>query len=91
VGTKPYVSSATYINKMGNYCEGCYYKKDLKVGERACPFNSLYWNFYDNHREKLENNPRIGMMYRVWDKMNPETKAETLTQAKYYLENINSL
>ena len=68
-----------------------YYKKDLKVGERACPFNSLYWNFYDNHREKLENNPRIGMMYRVWDKMNPETKAETLTQAKYYLENINSL
>ena len=91
VGTKPYVSSAAYINKMGNYCEGCFYKKDLKVGERACPFNSLYWNFYDQHREKLQKNQRIGMMYRVWDKMKPEAKAEILTQAKYNLENINSL
>ena len=81
VGTKPYVSSAAYINRMSPYCKTCYYKKDLKTGERACPFNSLYWDFYDRHRAQLERNPRIGMMYRTWDKMAPDHRAALLEQA----------
>lgn len=91
VGTKPYVSSAAYINKMSSYCTGCYYDKAKKTGEKACPFNSLYWNFYDKHESKLAKNPRIGMMYNVWNKMNPDAKAELLLQADYYLKNINEL
>lgn len=91
VGTKPYVSSASYIHKMSNYCETCFYQKDKKVGEKACPFNSLYWNFYDKHRDKLSKNPRIGMMYRTLDKMAKEKKAEYLEQANYYLERIEEL
>lgn len=89
VGTKPYVSSATYINKMSNYCATCYYNKDQKTGEKSCPFNSLYWNFYHQHREKLQKNPRIGMMYRVWDKMN--NQQQVLAQAESYLQNIEKL
>ena len=91
VGTKPYVSSATYISKMSNYCTSCYYDKAKKVGEKACPFNSLYWNFYDRHEAKLSKNPRIGMMYNVWRKMQPQAKTELLEQAEYYLKNINEL
>ncbi len=91
VGTKPYVSSATYINKMSSYCTGCYYDKAKKTGEKACPFNSLYWNFYDKHESKLAKNPRIGMMYNVWKKMQPEAKTELLEQAEYYLNHINEL
>ena len=91
VGTKPYVSSATYIDKMSHYCNGCYYNKAKKVGEKACPFNSLYWNFYDKHESKLAKNPRIGMMYKVWQRMKPEDKAALLEQADYYLKNINTL
>lgn len=91
VGTKPYVSSATYIDKMSHYCGSCYYSKSIKVGERACPFNSLYWNFYDQHDDKLAKNPRIGMMYNVWRKMKPEDKAALLEQAQYYLEHIDEL
>ncbi|MDN3677536.1 cryptochrome/photolyase family protein [Flavobacterium paronense] len=91
VGTKPYVSSAAYIDKMSNYCGSCFYKKDLKTGEKACPFNSLYWNFYDRNEDKLSKNPRIGMMYNVWRKMKPETKTALLEQADYYLKNINEL
>ncbi|UKT64533.1 cryptochrome/photolyase family protein [Pedobacter mucosus] len=91
IGTKPYVSSASYINKMSHYCGTCYYDKDKKTGDKACPFNSLYWNFYDQHSAKLSKNPRIGMMYKIWDKMQPEKKSELLNQAKYYLENINDL
>lgn len=91
VGTKPYVSSASYIDKMSHYCGSCYYKKAIKTGDKACPFNSLYWNFYDKNEDKLGKNPRIGMMYNVWRKMQPDHKAALLEQADYYLKNINSL
>lgn len=91
VGTKPYVSSAAYINKMSSYCTGCFYDKSKKTGERACPFNSLYWNFYDRHEVKLAKNPRIGMMYNVWRKMQTKAKTELLEQAEYYLSHINEL
>ena len=91
VGTKPYVSSATYIDKMSHYCGSCFYKKELKTGEKSCPFNSLYWNFYDRNEAKLSKNPRIGMMYNVWRKMKPEVKTALLEQADYYLKNINEL
>ena len=89
VGSKPYVSSAQYINKMSNYCDDCYYKKSEKTGERACPFNSLYWHFYERNRELLQKNPRVGMMYRVLDKL--KDKDRILEQAETYLENIESL
>ncbi|MEL6533824.1 MAG: cryptochrome/photolyase family protein [Bacteroidota bacterium] len=91
VGTKPYVSSANYIHKMSNYCTSCHYDKKEKVGENACPFNSLYWHFYDRHREQLERNPRIGMMYRTWDKMDPTTKEQILGQAEHHLAQLDSL
>ncbi len=91
VGTKPYVSSAAYIDKMSNYCDTCYYKKAVKTGDRACPFSSLYWNFYDRHEPLLGNNARIQMMYNVWRKMDPVQKAALLTQAQYYLERVDEL
>lgn len=89
VGTKPYVSSANYIKKQGNYCEHCAYDSSKKTGHGSCPFNSLYWHFYARNREKLERNPRIGMMYRTWDKMN--NKQEILNQADFYLNNLDEL
>lgn len=91
VGTKPYVSSAAYIHKMSSYCNTCHYDKSKKVGDRACPFNSLYWNFYDKHASKLAENPRISMMYNIWNKMQANAKAELLLQADYYLTHINEL
>ena len=91
VGTKPYVSSASYINKMSSYCKGCYYDKAKKTGHKSCPFNSLYWNFYDKHADKLSNNPRVSMMYNVWKKMGVDDRVALLKQADYYLKNINDL
>lgn len=91
VGTKPYVSAASYIDKMSHYCGSCFYKKSIKTGDKACPFNSLYWNFYDKNQDKLSKNPRIGMMYNMWQKMKPDDKVALLQQADYYLKNINKL
>lgn len=91
VGTKPYVSSANYIKKMSDYCRKCSYDPNKKTGEKACPFNSFYWNFYATHREKLEQNPRIGMMYRTWDKMGKEKQQALLAQASHYLNKVDTL
>ncbi len=87
--TKPYTGSANYISKMSNYCDDCYYDKNKKTEDKACPFNSLYWNFHDRHREKLKDNPRLGMVYRLWDKI--KNKADILNKADYYLNNLNNL
>lgn len=89
VGTKPYVSGGSYINKMGDHCTSCHYKHDVKTGEKACPLNSLYWHFHHRHRSKLENNPRIGMMYRTWDKMSDEKQKAYLEQAEKYLSEVD--
>ena len=91
VGTKPYVSSANYIHKMSDYCATCYYDRKARTGDRACPFNSFYWHFYARNRDLLIKNPRIGMAYRLWDKMDPETQQEILDQADYYLEHLDEL
>ncbi|MEQ8907865.1 MAG: cryptochrome/photolyase family protein [Vicingaceae bacterium] len=91
IATKPYVSSANYIDKMSNYCSTCHYSKSKKVGEKACPFNSLYWNFIDQHLEKWSKNQRMSMMVANWNKQDPKKKEETLQQASLYLKNIEKL
>jgi deoxyribodipyrimidine photolyase-related protein len=89
IASKPYVSSAAYIDKMSDYCGSCAYSSKTKTGEKACPFNSLYWHFYHRHSDKLRRNPRIGMMYQVWEKM--ENKTDILEQAEQYLSRIETL
>ncbi|MCH7398619.1 cryptochrome/photolyase family protein [Belliella sp. DSM 107340] len=89
VGTKPYVSSANYIDKMSDYCSSCFYKKSQKVGDKSCPFNSLYWHFYARNEEKLAKNPRIGMAYKTLAKM--KDKDAILKQAESYLDRLEEL
>ncbi len=91
VGTKPYVSSANYIDKMSDYCKNCYYDKKKKYGEKACPFNSLYWDFYDRNSDKLSRVPRINMMLGTWNKMNVADKTAILEQAAYYKSHTDEL
>ncbi|HEY8569620.1 cryptochrome/photolyase family protein, partial [Microbulbifer sp.] len=72
VATKPYISSGSYINKMSNYCQGCRYNVNEKLGEDACPFNSLYWNFLAEKREHFRGNHRMAMMLSLLEKMDTE-------------------
>ena len=91
VATKPYVSSGSYINKMSNYCGSCHYKVKEKLGEKACPFNSLYWHFLDEKKHHFANNQRMSMMLALLRKMKPEELAATKEKAISILENINKL
>jgi len=91
IGSKPYTASANYIHKQSNYCDRCHYDRTKKTGEDSCPFNSLYWDFHDRHRNKLGNNIRLSMVYRLWDKMAPDIREATLLRANFCLENIEDL
>ena len=91
VATKPYVSSGSYINKMSNYCGSCHYNVKEKLGEKACPFNSLYWHFLDEKKHHFANNQRMSMMLALLRKMKPEELAVTKEKAISILENINNL
>jgi deoxyribodipyrimidine photolyase-related protein len=91
LATKPYVSSAAYIDRMSDYCKGCRYDKKLRTGLKACPFNALYWDFHARHADKLARNPRIGMVYRQLEKMTPEAKAAIALQAEQIRGRLNTL
>ena len=85
LGSKPYAASGNYIKRMSDYCASCRYKVKHKNGPEACPFNYLYWNFLDRHREKLGANPRLGQIYRTWDRMGAERKTEVRKDAQRFL------
>lgn len=91
VASKPYTASANYVDKMSNYCENCFYDKKKRYGAKACPFNSLYWDFHIRHQEKLSKNPRIGMVYKNIAKMSQEELAAIQKQAAFYKENQDDL
>jgi deoxyribodipyrimidine photolyase-related protein len=64
MASKPYVATGKYIQRMSNYCEGCPYNPAQTLGEDACPFTTLYWDFLLRHSETLAKNPRIVLQLR---------------------------
>jgi deoxyribodipyrimidine photolyase-related protein len=86
VGSKPYAASGAYINRMSNYCGSCVYDPKIKSGDKACPFNPLYWDFLARNRTKLAKNPRMAMPYRTLDAMSQERRAEIKRDATAILE-----
>jgi deoxyribodipyrimidine photolyase-related protein len=91
LASKPYVSSANYINKMSNYCEGCHYSKSEKIGDKACPFNSLYWNFFIVNNKQLSRNPRLAIVNKQIQNMDSDAMKSIQTQAKKHIQNIENL
>ncbi|MDA9004031.1 cryptochrome/photolyase family protein [bacterium] len=69
LASKPYISGGNYINKMSDYCQHCHYSVTKKSGEKACPFNYLYWYFLIQHKDTLYKNPRLRMPYVTLSKM----------------------
>jgi len=57
--TKPYAAGGAYISRMSNYCKPCVYNPKLRIGEDACPFTTLYWDFLDRHKEVFIKNHRM--------------------------------
>ena len=85
LGSKPYISSGAYIDRMSDYCGNCRYDVKKRVGEDACPYNALYWDFLARHEDKLGGNQRLRMPYTTWKKQNAQSRNETRAQAKTFL------
>ena len=81
LASKPYAASGNYIKRMSNFCGSCVYDPSSSTGDRACPFNALYWDFMARHRDRFSGNARMPYVYATWDKMSPEKQAALRRQA----------
>jgi deoxyribodipyrimidine photolyase-related protein len=88
LGSKPYAASGAYIDRMSDYCKGCAYEVKEKLGEKACPFNYLYWYFMITNEKKLSGNPRMGIAYRTLSRMSDERRRKIKRQAEAFLDGV---
>lgn len=65
MATKPYISGSNYIMKMSDY----------KKGDWQTIWDGLFWRFMHVHRSFFLQNPRLGMLVNIFDKM-PEAKQQ---------------
>lgn len=86
LASKPYAASGNYIHRMSNFCQTCAYDPKQTVGEKACPFNYLFWNFIAQHEKTLQQNQRLTYVYANWRKMEKTKKEHILRQAKQFID-----
>ncbi len=69
MATKPYAAGGNYIDTMSDYCRSCRYDRKQRVGDDACPFTTLYWDFLARHHDLLVKNPRIARQVRASEQL----------------------
>ncbi len=89
VATKPYVSSGAYINRMSDFCKHCKYDVKKRIGEDACPFTTLYWDYLLRHEKRFSNNRRMAMPYRNLQRFGDDEKDAIRQQAKDFLDGLS--
>ncbi len=82
MGTKPYVASGNYIDKMSDHCGKCRYDPHKSVGEEACPFTTLYWDFLDRHKSRFDGNMRMRNQYTNLTRKTAEERDEIRQRAQ---------
>ena len=88
LGSKPYAASGAYIDRMSDYCKGCVYDPKVKLGQKACPFNYLYWNFLIENANTLQSNARMSLAYSTLSKMPPEQRTAIIQSSARFLSGL---
>ncbi len=78
--TKPYICGSNYYRKMGEY----------KKAEWCDAVDGLYWSFIEKHQDFFMKNPRLSMMARTVQKMDPKRKADIYKAANLLRERVTS-
>jgi deoxyribodipyrimidine photolyase-related protein len=90
LASKPYAASGAYIDRMSDYCSGCHYSPTIKLGEKACPFNILYWDFLIRNQDRLGKNPRMAMPYNTLKKMDAARRDQIHAEATAFLDGLGT-
>lgn len=86
MATKPYISGSNYLAKMSNY----QVKSKGEPVAWAKTWDGLFWRFMHIQRDFFSQNQRIGMLMKIWDKMDEAKQAEHLSNANTFLQILDS-
>lgn len=104
--TKPYVASAAYLKRQSGLsakgrgpksaakeapCARCSFDPDQRTGPKACPMNSMYWDFLATHRERLSSNFRMQRLLANLDRFGPRTLKEIRETAAEHRRSLSPL
>ena len=81
MGSKPYIATGKYIQRMSPHCKGCRYDPAQRSGDSACPFTTLYWDFLMRHAEALAGNPRMALQVKNLARLSDAQKQAVTTRA----------
>jgi deoxyribodipyrimidine photolyase-related protein len=81
MASKPYVATGKYIQRMSNYCSECRYDPAEAVGDDACPFTTLYWDYLLRHETTLRGNNRMTMQLKNLTRLSEERRAAIRARA----------
>ncbi len=74
--TKPYISGSSYILRMSNF----------KKGDWCEIVDGLYWKFIEDNKEFFAKNPRLSLMIRALERLDPERKLRIFQAAEVFIE-----
>jgi deoxyribodipyrimidine photolyase-related protein len=81
MGSKPYIATGKYIQRMSPHCKGCRYDPAQRSGDDACPFTTLYWDFLMRHEKMLAKNPRMALQVKNVARLTAAQKHEVSERA----------
>lgn len=87
--SKPYAASGAYIDRMSDYCGNCRYDVKKKNGEKACPFNYLYWDFLLRNRAAFQKNHRMGVIMKSLDRMGEDKIDAIRRDSRRFLDQLS--
>ncbi|MFT7496811.1 MAG: deoxyribodipyrimidine photolyase-related protein, partial [Urechidicola sp.] len=90
MASKPYIASGNYINKMSNYCKNCRFNPSKAIGEDACPFTTLFWDFLNTHADTFKSNPRMGFMLKNLERKTEADIQDIKAQAIKFRASLSS-